>query len=82
MLEFGQFLFLFLLSKCHYHQERKSLASELKLKGNNAYIERKFEEAVLLYTRAIEVTPEPDPVFYSNRAASMSPQTPKPLLLN
>ncbi|KAL5521946.1 TOM70 [Sanghuangporus sanghuang] len=51
-------------------EERKSLATELKLRGNKAYVERKFADAVKCYTRAIEVTPEPDPVFYSNRAAS------------
>lgn len=39
------------------------------MKGNKAYQERKFAEAVDYYTRAIEVSPKPDPVFYSNRAA-------------
>lgn len=51
-------------------KDRKSLATDLKVRGNKAYIERKFADAVKCYTRAIEVAPEPDPVFYSNRAAS------------
>ena len=46
------------------------MAIELKTKGNKAYVDRKFEDAVKYYTRAIEVSPEEDPVFYSNRAAS------------
>ncbi|THG93629.1 hypothetical protein EW145_g8326 [Phellinidium pouzarii] len=50
--------------------ERSTLATDLKLKGNKAYGERKFVDAVKFYTRAIEVAPEPDPVFFSNRAAS------------
>ncbi|EJD00277.1 TPR-like protein [Fomitiporia mediterranea MF3/22] len=49
--------------------ERNKLASELKLRGNKAYQERSFTDAVKCYTRAIEVASEPDPVFYSNRAA-------------
>ncbi|KAI5116078.1 hypothetical protein M0805_009288 [Coniferiporia weirii] len=51
-------------------EERKSLATDLKTKGNKAYGERNFSDAVKYYTRAIEVSPSPDPVFYSNRAAS------------
>ena len=70
-----------MLNSVFVYQERKSLASELKLKGNKAYTERKFEEAVMLYTRAIEVTPEPDPVFYSNRAASTSHWYLQPIFL-
>ncbi|KAF8123549.1 nucleotide hydrolase-domain-containing protein [Boletus edulis] len=30
---------------------------------------RKFEQAIDLYTQAIQVSPRPEPVFYSNRAA-------------
>ncbi|KAH8987159.1 mitochondrial outer membrane translocase receptor TOM70 [Lactarius akahatsu] len=57
-------------------QERKSLAASLKQKGNNAYQARSFIKAEQYYTRAIEVSPHPEPVFYSNRAAcyvSMEP---------
>ena len=48
------------------------LATKLKLAGNTAYGERKFVDAVRYYTRAIEVSPAPEPVFFSNRAASKS----------
>ncbi|ETW76674.1 mitochondrial outer membrane translocase receptor, subunit TOM70 [Heterobasidion irregulare TC 32-1] len=51
-------------------------AASLKLKGNNAYQGRKFAVAADFYSRAIEVSPKPEPVFYSNRAAcyiNMSP---------
>ena len=51
-------------------QERTKLANDLKAKGNKAYGDRKFEDAVKFYTRAIEIAPKPEPVFYSNRAAS------------
>lgn len=57
-------------------QERKSLAATLKQKGNSAYQARSFIKAEQYYTRAIEVSPQPEPVFYSNRAAcyvSMEP---------
>jgi hypothetical protein len=57
-------------------QERKSLAASLKQKGNDAYQARKFAVAAGFYTRAITVSPQPEPVFYSNRAAcyvSMEP---------
>ncbi|KAI0278444.1 hypothetical protein BC826DRAFT_1113408 [Russula brevipes] len=56
--------------------ERKSLAASLKQKGNDAYQARKFPHAIQFYTRAIAVSPQPEPVFYSNRAAcyvSMEP---------
>lgn len=52
-----------------FFQERVRLASSLKANGNAAYQQRKFSVAVDLYTRAIEVSPKPEPVFYSNRAA-------------
>ena len=57
-------------------QERKSLAASLKQKGNDTYQARKFAIAAQYYTRAIAVSPQPEPVFYSNRAAcyvSMEP---------
>ncbi|EGN97602.1 hypothetical protein SERLA73DRAFT_92775 [Serpula lacrymans var. lacrymans S7.3] len=57
-------------------KERAEAAASLKTKGNNLYKQRKFAEAVELYTRAIQVASKADPVFYSNRAAcyvNMSP---------
>jgi import receptor subunit TOM70 len=57
-------------------QERKSLAATLKKNGNDAYQARKFTVAADFYTRAIAASPQPEPVFYSNRAAcyvSMAP---------
>jgi mitochondrial import receptor subunit TOM70 len=45
------------------------MAAALKAKGNNAYQLRKFTQAAELYTQAIEISPKPEPVFYSNRAA-------------
>ncbi|KAF5376495.1 hypothetical protein D9615_008664 [Tricholomella constricta] len=50
-------------------EERTRLAAAFKERGNAAYKERRFAQAAVLYTRAIEVTPKPEPVFYSNRAA-------------
>ncbi|KAI0262104.1 ADP/ATP carrier receptor [Gloeopeniophorella convolvens] len=50
-------------------EERKSRAAALKQKGNEAYQDRKFAIAADYYTRAIAVSPQPEPVFYSNRAA-------------
>ncbi|EDR02496.1 mitochondrial outer membrane translocase receptor TOM70 [Laccaria bicolor S238N-H82] len=57
-------------------EERTKMAASLKTKGNTAYQNRNFTQAADLYTRAIEVSPKPEPVFYSNRAAcyvNMSP---------
>ncbi|KAG6823219.1 hypothetical protein H0H87_001565, partial [Tephrocybe sp. NHM501043] len=50
-------------------EERTRLAKAFKEKGNSAYKERQFTQAAVLYTRAIEVTPKPEPVYFSNRAA-------------
>ncbi|KAF8509489.1 ADP/ATP carrier receptor [Gautieria morchelliformis] len=52
-----------------WRQERTKIAADLKASGNSAYSQRKFTEAADLYTRAIEVSPKPEAVFYSNRAA-------------
>jgi len=57
-------------------EERSSMAALLKAKGNSAYQQRKFAQAAELYTQAIDISPKPEPVFYSNRAAcyvNMSP---------
>jgi len=57
-------------------EERSKAAAALKARGNAAYSGRQFSTAIDLYTRAIDVTPKSEPVFYSNRAAcyiNMSP---------
>jgi import receptor subunit TOM70 len=43
-----------------------------KEKGNSAYKAQRLEHAVNLYTRAVEISPKPEPVFYANRAACTS----------
>ncbi|KAI0702378.1 ADP/ATP carrier receptor [Cerioporus squamosus] len=50
-------------------EERTKIAASLKARGNSAYQARKFATAIDYYTRAIAVTPKPEPVFFSNRAA-------------
>ncbi|KAF8429982.1 mitochondrial outer membrane translocase receptor TOM70 [Boletus edulis BED1] len=50
-------------------EERVKQAASLKIRGNSLYQTRKFEQAIDLYTQAIQVSPRPEPVFYSNRAA-------------
>ncbi|KDR72820.1 hypothetical protein GALMADRAFT_252092 [Galerina marginata CBS 339.88] len=57
-------------------EERIKIATSLKVRGNAAYQARDFAGAAELYTRAILVSPTPEPVFFSNRAAcfvNMSP---------
>ncbi|KAG6889473.1 hypothetical protein C0995_001000 [Termitomyces sp. Mi166 len=49
-------------------EKRAELSAKLKERGNAAYKERKYNEAAVFYTRAIQVTPN-EAVFYSNRAA-------------
>ncbi|KAL0948329.1 hypothetical protein HGRIS_010916 [Hohenbuehelia grisea] len=50
-------------------EERTRIAKIFKDKGNKAYGDRNVGVAEGHYTRAIIVSPEPEPVFYSNRAA-------------
>ncbi|RXW19033.1 hypothetical protein EST38_g6833 [Candolleomyces aberdarensis] len=50
-------------------EERAKYAAAFKTKGNAAYTKRDFTEAADFYTKAIQVTPKPEPVFFSNRAA-------------
>ncbi|KAF5370164.1 hypothetical protein D9758_001407 [Tetrapyrgos nigripes] len=50
-------------------EERSRIAGLYKAKGNDSYKARQFAKAAELYTRAIEISPKPEPVFYSNRAA-------------
>lgn len=47
--------------------ERSKLALSLKAKGNKLYSSKRFADAVVQYTKAIEC--EEQAVFYSNRAA-------------
>lgn len=44
-------------------------AAEYKAQGNAAFKEKKWEEAIQHFTKAIEYNPN-DHVFYSNRSAS------------
>ncbi|CAO1635850.1 unnamed protein product [Sympodiomycopsis kandeliae] len=46
---------------------RESLAQTLKTQGNKKYQDKKYEQAIELYTKAIAAHPQA--VFYSNRAA-------------
>lgn len=50
-------------------QERTKVAASLKSKGNSAYPQKQYTKAAAYYTKAIEVTAKPEPVYYSNRAA-------------
>ncbi|KAI8596449.1 mitochondrial precursor protein import receptor tom70 [Dissophora ornata] len=51
-------------------QKRLEHANTLKTRGNSMYSAKKWEEAIRLYSQAIAFNP--DPVFYSNRAACYS----------
>ena len=53
-------------------QERQKVANSFKARGNSAYQAREFAKAAELYTRAIEISPKSEPVYYSNRAACAS----------
>ncbi|TFK35789.1 mitochondrial outer membrane translocase receptor TOM70 [Crucibulum laeve] len=50
-------------------EQRNERAASYKKRGNDAYNNKNFAQAVELYTLAIKVSPIPQPVFYSNRAA-------------
>ncbi|KAH7325209.1 ADP/ATP carrier receptor [Rhizoctonia solani] len=50
-------------------EERLKRSADLKSRGNSAYTQRNFELAVDLYSKAIAMSPKPEAVFYSNRAA-------------
>lgn len=45
------------------------LATEFKNKGNEAFKAQKYEEAIELFTKAIENNPN-DHVFFSNRSGA------------
>ncbi|KAJ7060570.1 ADP/ATP carrier receptor [Mycena amicta] len=57
-------------------EDRKELAASYKTKGNAAYSSKKFAAAARLYTLAIDVSPKPEPVYFSNRAACYVNMTP------
>ncbi|KAF7789169.1 hypothetical protein EIP86_000106 [Pleurotus ostreatoroseus] len=50
-------------------EERAKVAASLKSKGNAAYPQKQYAKAAAYYTKAIDVTPKPEPVYFSNRAA-------------
>ncbi|KAJ3730742.1 hypothetical protein C8R42DRAFT_637411 [Lentinula raphanica] len=50
-------------------EERTRIAGLFKAQGNDAYKTRDYAKAAKLYSRAIEISPKAEPVFYSNRAA-------------
>lgn len=45
-------------------------SEEFKQKGNTAFQAKQFEEAVAAFTKAIELSPEPNHVLFSNRSAA------------
>ncbi|KAJ9126444.1 hypothetical protein QFC24_002187 [Naganishia onofrii] len=57
-------------------QERKTLATTLKTRGNKLYGGKKYTEAIACYTKALEVAEKEEAVFYSNRAACYQNMTP------
>ncbi|KAI0683842.1 ADP/ATP carrier receptor [Cytidiella melzeri] len=50
-------------------EERTKVAGSLKTKGNSAYSKKHYPKAVEYYTKAIEISPKPEPTYFSNRAA-------------
>ena len=48
-------------------EERKTFANKLKAAGNTAYGDKRYNDAIQLYNKAILC--KPDPIYYSNRAA-------------
>ncbi|KAK9804140.1 hypothetical protein WJX73_004172 [Symbiochloris irregularis] len=51
---------------------KKGQAAEEKEKGNTAFTEKKFEQAVAHFSRCIELDPKSE-VYFSNRAAALIP---------
>ena len=54
-------------SLANKQKERKEYSTKLKIAGNTAYGDKRYNEAIDLYGKAILC--KPDPIFYSNRAA-------------
>lgn len=50
-------------------EERKTLATTLKNRGNKLYAGKHYEEAASCYTKALEIAVKEEAVYYSNRAA-------------
>jgi Flp pilus assembly protein TadD len=46
--------------------DKKSEAENAKKLGNDAFANKKFDEAIVLYNQAIQLDPD-NAVFYSNR---------------
>ncbi|KAF8876057.1 mitochondrial outer membrane translocase receptor TOM70 [Infundibulicybe gibba] len=57
-------------------EKRRELGVSYKTQGNTAYQKRDFDAAANLYTLAIQMSPTPEPTFYSNRAACYINMTP------
>lgn len=57
-------------------EERTKIALACKARGNNAYQQRIFDQAIEFYSRAINVSPKREAVFYCNRAACYLNTTP------
>ncbi|KAI8641614.1 hypothetical protein BD408DRAFT_367982 [Parasitella parasitica] len=51
-------------------QQRLTASTSLKVKGNQAFTEKRYYNAIKLYTQATRFSAEP--IFYSNRAACFS----------
>lgn len=49
-------------------EEKVDLSEKEKLLGNQFYKEKKFDEAIVHYNKAIELKPE-EPLYYNNKAA-------------
>ena len=45
-------------------------ANEYKAEGNKYFAAKEFEKAIEAFTKAIEASPEPKHVLYSNRSGS------------
>lgn len=57
-----------LTKKSSITEESKAAAAELKIKGNCLFVKKEWENAISLYSQAIEHNPA-DETFYSNRSA-------------
>ncbi|KAL9709013.1 TOM (translocase of outer membrane) complex component [Leucoagaricus gongylophorus] len=57
-------------------EERAQIAATFKQKGNNAYKSSNYPQAADYYTKAIQISPNPESTFYSNRAACYVNMTP------
>ena len=69
VLNFGKNINVTLSSISKKCMQKSHLAAEKRAKGNNCFREKNYQEAIDLYTEALEDCPE-DIVLYSNRAAA------------